>query len=97
MRSWSPARKATMVKMPLLPADSNRVERTVEAQMDGEGRLKAHMLTQYFGQPGSAMRYAARHESADELKRSLERSFSRRLGGVTLERSAHPIMRRTDS
>lgn len=75
-----------LLKMPLLPADSNRVERTVEAQMDAEGRLKAHMLTQYFGQPGSAMRYAARHESADEMKRSLERSFSRRLGGVTLEK-----------
>ena len=75
-----------LVKMPLLPPDSNRVERTVEAQMDADGRLKAHMLTQYFGQPGSAMRYSARHGGVDEMKRGLERSFSRRLGGVTLEK-----------
>src|SRR5258708_39058121 len=32
------------------------------------------------------MRYAGRHGGVDEMKRSLERSFSRRLGGVTLEK-----------
>jgi hypothetical protein len=75
-----------LVKMPQLPASSARIERTVEARMDDSGHLTAHLVTQYFGQSGSSMRYATRHEGMDQLKQNLERSYSRRLGGVTLDK-----------
>jgi hypothetical protein len=74
-----------LVKMPQLPAASNRIEREVEVGWNG-GKLEAHMLTRYFGQSGSGMRYSVNQEGVDELKRNLERSYSRRLGAVTLDK-----------
>lgn len=75
-----------LVKMPLLSPASARIERTVDAQMDENGHLAAHLVTEYFGQSGSAVRYMTRHGSMDKLKQNLERSYSRRLGGVTLDK-----------
>jgi transglutaminase-like putative cysteine protease len=77
-----------LVRMPQLAPETNRIERTVEAAWSGGGGVSARMLTQYFGQSGSAMRYASVEGGVDELKRDLERSFSRRLGGVTLDKVA---------
>lgn len=75
-----------LVKVPQLPPETNRIERTVAVQWGASGGVTASMLTSYFGQSGSAMRYAARQGGVDELKRAMERSFSRRLGGVTLDK-----------
>ncbi len=75
-----------LVRMPLLPAAANRAERSVEARLDRQGPLAAHMVTQYFGQAASSMRYVARYSGLDELKKRLERSFARRLGGVKLDK-----------
>ncbi|MGD0299959.1 MAG: DUF3857 domain-containing protein [Bryobacteraceae bacterium] len=75
-----------LVKMPQLPPAANRIERNVEVEWDASGQLAGHMVTQYAGQSGSSMRYATRQGSMDELKKNLERSFSRRLGGVTLDK-----------
>jgi uncharacterized protein DUF3857/transglutaminase superfamily protein len=75
-----------LLKMPQLPPAANRIDRTVDVEWNAGGQVVAHMLTEYSGQSGSSMRYAARQGGADELKRNLERSFSRRLGGVTLEK-----------
>jgi hypothetical protein len=77
-----------LVKLPQLPPETNRIGRVVDVQWNGSGGVSARMLTQYFGQSGSAMRRAAVEGGVDELKRGLERSFSRRLGGVTLDKVA---------
>jgi len=75
-----------LVKIPQLPPVSARIERTVDAHMDDNGHLAAHLVTEYFGQSGSSMRYLTRHGGVDKLKENLERSYSRRLGGVTLDK-----------
>jgi hypothetical protein len=75
-----------LIKMPQLPVASARIERTVEARMDDDGHLTAHLVTEYFGQAGSSVRYQTRHGGMDQLKQNLERAYSRRLGGVTLDK-----------
>jgi transglutaminase-like putative cysteine protease len=75
-----------LVKMPQLPPASARIERSVDAQMDESGHLNAHLVTEYFGQSGSSVRYLTRHGGMDKLKQNLERAYSRRLGGVTLDK-----------
>jgi hypothetical protein len=75
-----------LLKMPQLAPASARIERTVAAHLDETGHLAAHLVTEYFGQSGSSMRYTARQGGADELRKNLERSYARRLGGVTLDK-----------
>jgi Domain of Unknown Function with PDB structure (DUF3857)/Transglutaminase-like superfamily len=75
-----------LVKVPQLPPDSARIERTVDARMDDTGHLAAHLITEYFGQSGSSVRYQTQHGGMDKLKENLERSYSRRLGGITLDK-----------
>jgi hypothetical protein len=75
-----------LIKIPQLPPASARIERTVDARLDEGGHLAAHSVTGYFGQSGSSMRYLARHGGMDELKKNLEGLYSRRLGGVTLDK-----------
>jgi hypothetical protein len=75
-----------LVKMPQLPPASARIERTVDARMDEGGHLAAHLVTEYFGQSGSSVRYLTLHGGMDKLKQNLERSYSRRLGAVTLDK-----------
>ncbi len=75
-----------LVKMPQLPTASARIERTVEARMDDNGHLAAHLVTEYFGQAGSSVRYVTSHGGMDQFKKNLERTYSRRLGGVTLDK-----------
>ncbi|HYK92154.1 MAG TPA: DUF3857 domain-containing protein [Acidobacteriota bacterium] len=77
-----------LIRMPLLPAAANRSERLVDAQLDRQGPLSAHMLTQYYGQSASSIRSVTRDKGLDELKRRLERSFAGRLGGVKLDKVA---------
>lgn len=75
-----------LVKMPQLPPASARIERTVDARMDDSGHLAAHLVTEYFGQAGSSVRYVTSHGGMDQFKKNLERTYSRRLGGVTLDK-----------
>jgi len=75
-----------LVKMPQLPTASARIERTVDARMDESGHLDAHLVTEYFGQSGSSVRYLTRHGGMDQLKQNLESAYSRRLGQVTLDK-----------
>jgi hypothetical protein len=71
--------------MPLLPAAASRVESKVEAQLNGDGHLSAHVFRNYFGQDAAQMRGFTRRRSPEELKKSFERGLSRRLGGITLK------------
>jgi hypothetical protein len=75
-----------LLKMPQLPPSAARIERTVDARMDDYGHLSAHLQTEYFGQAGTSLRYMTRHGEMDRLKQNLERTYSRRLGGVTLDK-----------
>jgi hypothetical protein len=75
-----------LVKMPQLPVASARIERKVQASMDEVGHLSAHLVTEYFGQSGFSVRYQTSHGGMDQLKKNLERAYSRRLGGVTLDK-----------
>jgi hypothetical protein len=74
-----------LVEIPMLPADSSRIESTVEATVNPQGVLEAHMTRRYFGQSASPMRaFTARRDETD-LRRRYERILTRRLGGVTLK------------
>ena len=54
--------------------------------MSADGSAQAHITSQYFGQSASTWRTASKEQGKDELKKSLERIFARRLGGgVTLD------------
>jgi hypothetical protein len=75
-----------LIRMPQLPVSSARIERRVQASLDDNGHLAAHMLTEYFGQSGSSVRYLTIHGGTDKLKQTLESGYSRRLGGVSLEK-----------
>lgn len=75
-----------LIQMPQLPPASARIERTVEARLDPSGRLAARLVTEYFGQSGSSVRYLTRQGGMDQLKKNLERAYSRRLGGMTLDK-----------
>lgn len=75
-----------LIRMPQLPVSSGRIERKVQASMDANGHLSAHVVTEYFGPAGSSVRYLASHGGADRLKQNLERGYARRLGGVDLDK-----------
>jgi Domain of Unknown Function with PDB structure (DUF3857)/Transglutaminase-like superfamily len=75
-----------LLKMPQLPSSSARIERKVEGRMDDQGHLTAHLVTEYFGQSGAGIRYFSTHREFDQMKKVLERSYSRQLGGVTLDK-----------
>ncbi len=76
--------KGVLLKMPLLPAAASRVESTVAATLDAEGRLKARLERQYYGQSGKYVRAVQKLRGGEELKRRFERTYSNRLGGTTL-------------
>ncbi|MFN7993455.1 MAG: DUF3857 domain-containing protein [Bryobacteraceae bacterium] len=78
-----------LVRVPRLPPGANRIDRTVALEWNANGSVSAHMVTRYYGQAGSAVRFNARHAALDEFKRSLESSLSRRLGAVTISTISH--------
>lgn len=74
-----------LLKMPLLPASTNRIEAAVEATMNDNGGLSASLQRQYFGQSGIPLRAVDKLRGREELKKRFERGFTRRLGGVTIK------------
>jgi transglutaminase-like putative cysteine protease len=76
--------QGALLKMPLLPLDSRRVETAIDATMDGNGRLEARLKRQYYGQSGTSLRGVQRLLGNDDLKKTFERAFTRRVGGTTL-------------
>ena len=70
--------------MPLLPANSNRIEASVEATMTPNGGLNVNLQRQYFGQSGIPLRAVDKLRGHEELQKRFERGFTRRLGGVTI-------------
>ena len=78
--------QGALLKMPLLPLESRRVETAIDATMDAEGRLEARLKRQYFGQAGTSLRGVQRLLGNDDVKKIFETAFTRRLGGTTLTR-----------
>lgn len=74
-----------LLKMPLLPASTNRVEAAVEATMNANGGLSASLQREYFGQSGIPLRAVDKLRGHEELQKRFERGFTRRLGGVTIK------------
>lgn len=79
------AGSGTLLKMPLLPSSTNRIEASVEATMNANGGLTASLQGQYFGQSGIPLRAVDRLRGHEELQKRFERGFARRLGGVTIK------------
>jgi hypothetical protein len=85
--------RGALLTMPLLPANSNRIDSSVAATLDAGGRLDAHIQRQYFGQSAVPLRRVEILRGGEELKKRFESGFSRRLAGTTLSRVAtetHP-------
>jgi hypothetical protein len=76
-----------LVEMPLLPANTNRIESTVEASMSPAGALQAHIGRQYFGQAAAQAHARMAHQSNDDLKRGYERSMARRVGAIAVKQA----------
>lgn len=80
--------QGALLKMPLLPLDSRRVETAIDATMDADGRLQARLKRQYFGQAGTSLRGVQRLLGNDDVKKIFETAFTRRVGGTTLTQVA---------
>ena len=80
-----------LLKMPLLPPDSRRVESSIDATING--RLQARLQRQYFGQSSIFLRAVQKTRGDEDIKKRFERGFTRRVGGTNLTRVAtedHP-------
>jgi hypothetical protein len=56
----------------------------VEGVIGPQGRIEARLQQEYFGQSGSALVAVRRLRGEEELKRTVERMWSRRLIGISL-------------
>jgi Domain of Unknown Function with PDB structure (DUF3857)/Transglutaminase-like superfamily len=80
--------RGDLLEMPSLPLDSRRVETAIDATMDADGRLQAHLNRQYFGQAGTRLRGVQRLLGNDDVKKIFETAFTRRVGGATVSHVA---------
>jgi Domain of Unknown Function with PDB structure (DUF3857)/Transglutaminase-like superfamily len=78
------AANGSLIKLPVLTADSNRVESSIEGILNDEGQLQAQVERRYFGQSGIAMSSVEKSAGIAALKKRLERAFSRRVPGSSL-------------
>ena len=78
------ASDGALLQMPVVSANDNRVEATVEAVLDAGGRLDAQVNRKYHGQSGVTLRTTEKLQGSAELKKRFERSYSRRLPASSL-------------
>jgi len=83
----------TLIQTPVVSAAANRVESTIEATLEVSGKLDARIQRRYYGQSAVDLRATEKFEGSSELKKRMERYFSRRLpassvGAISTE--AHP-------
>ena len=76
--------KGALLKMPLLPVATNRMETSVEGTLNEDGQLQSKLSRVYYGQSGALPRAIQKLRGDEELKRRYERMFSRRIGEVSL-------------
>jgi hypothetical protein len=76
--------KGSLLRMPVLPVTSNRVESVIDGELEAGGHIKAKIQRQYFGQSGITLQAVERFEGAAELRKRFERAYSRRLPGAAI-------------
>ena len=85
--------RGALLTMPHLPAAANRIESSVEASVDADGRLAAKIQREYFGQSATPLRGVQTYLGKEELQKLFERGFARRVGSTTVRNVAavaHP-------
>jgi len=80
--------RGALLRMPVLPVDAHRIDSSVDAAVDANGRLDARVQRDYFGQSAIPLRAVAVLQGNDELRKRFERGLSRRVRGTTLNRIA---------
>lgn len=81
--------QGALLRMPLLPPASNRVETETSAALNGEGALTATAHTVFHGQSASDFRGITSRQSPTELRRVFESVLAAQLGGVRLNTLEH--------
>lgn len=76
--------RGALLTMPERPASANRIESSVEATIDADGRLAAKVERQYFGQSATPLRGVQTYLGSEELQKAFEKGFARRIGGTTV-------------
>ncbi|MBV6496268.1 MAG: DUF3857 domain-containing protein [Acidobacteria bacterium ACB1] len=66
-----------LLRMPLLPAEDNKLERTLALSLSPTGDLKGKIQEVATGQTSTVLRSELRRESASEYKKALERWLTR--------------------
>lgn len=85
-----------LLQLPLLPPERNHVASTVTGQLALSGGLQATLVRSYSGQAAAAIR-ANFNNDEKNIKRMFERSFSQRLGAVSVNSIAvHPKAGKTE-
>jgi len=76
-----------LMKMPIIPAADNRLERQAEVTLSPDGSISGKISQQAFGQEAAYQRGKEHELSASEYKGSLEKWLSARVKGSTLTQS----------
>ncbi|MEO8649182.1 MAG: DUF3857 domain-containing protein [Acidobacteriota bacterium] len=85
-----------LVKMPVTPPGSDRLERRIEVDLDAEGTLKGKIREQAMGQASTAFRREMRGLSASDYKSAIEGWLTRGATGMQLV-SVSPTDRHGDA
>lgn len=80
----SAGKNGKLMRMPFLPAESNRLERQAEAELLPDGSLKGSIREQAYGQTASGYRGESRALSAAQYKTRMESWLSNRLSGAKM-------------
>lgn len=77
--------QGALVRAPKLPAGSSRAESETRATMHSDGGIEARTVRRLHGQRASSLRGATREMAVNDLRKTLEASLTRRLGGLQLK------------
>lgn len=75
-----------LIRMPVLPAEMNRVDRQIEAFLSPEGSISGTIVERTFGQAARSERARMKNLSSDEYKTMIDRWISRGASGATTSR-----------
>ena len=76
--------QGSLMTMPRLPPDANRIESTTLATMDGNGALQGTIQRQYFGQSSIFLRAVEKMRGKEELQKIFERRLNRVVGSTAV-------------
>lgn len=85
-----------LLKMPILPADANKLVRDAEITLNGDGSISGKIMQKAQGQSASGERGRLKVLSASEYRTSVEQWLTRRVKGANLTKAA-PTDRKLDN